>query len=1778
MALRFPGAASQSAFWTNLVAGVESLTLLDDETLLGNGAEHSDLRDPDYVRLRPTIGDVERFDPAYFGITAREAELLNPQHRLFMEICDEVLQRAGLDPARDPARVGVYGGASPNRYADRAYSRPDLVETVGEMAIEISNQPDYLATHVSHLLGLDGPSVNVQTACSTALVAIHLARTAILNGECDVALAGGVSVDDSHDSGVRWTPNSIFARDGHCRPFDAAAAGTNFGSGAGVVLLKRLDAAVADGDQIHAVLRHTVINNDGADRGAFTSPSRGGQVRLLRDLFGHSSSIAPSSIGYVEAHGTGTAVGDPVEFQALTEAFDIPADGRWRCPIGSVKGNIGHLGPAAGIAGFIKAVLALREGVVPRSINFTRPNPAIDMEASPFYVAVSEEPLGERRRAMVSSFGIGGTNAVAVVDAPPERSATLGSGATAAAWGKPLLLPVSGTDPGALGTYAALLAAHLRGGGSLPAAARLLQVGRKHQRVRQVVVASDEAEAIRQLGLVTDGIKARPGRRSALLFPGQGAQFPGMAAGLEALDGVTDTLDEVLRLVREHGGPDLAPLLFDPAADERLLRRTDHAQPALFALEAALGRWWMETCGSPSVMVGHSVGEFAAAWLAGVFTLPAAVRAVVERGSLMQAMETGDMMAVTGDIGLVVDLLPGTLSIAARNGSRSGVVAGRSHDIEAFAARLDALGLNHVRLHTSHAFHTPMMADAANAFRDVLSDLQLSPPNLTIVSTATGRPLTAEEACSPQYWADQIVRPVQFWDAIRAAVPEADVLVEAGPGTVLSSLARPALSNVSGGTRSQALLPRDVAPDTRAARALSAVGAWWETGGTVDWDTVSAPVAPVAWADVPRYPHRRDPYWIEFAEGVAESDVGDEHGPAARPLEESTYAALWHGEELADGARPALLDACWLVLDTDGAGLARAAEAAGATVVRVRPGVSFAARSAQEFEVRVGSREDMARVMTETAAAGLTPSVILGGWSLPDAGLDASTATPEARAFFSMLHAYQAFTEQWPAVLPRVGALSYQGVSVTGSERVEPAGALWHGASRVLSNEVPGLVTCCIDVDASTPAAVAVDELAAPHPPALVAHRGRRRWTRRYQPVPLREPAGPSIDPEGVYVVTGGTGGLGLEVARFLVSAGPVSVALLSRRGPSALGYADELLTEPSAEGAIAVTELQALATLKGARIAAIAADVTDPDSLAASIGRVRELFGPIAGAFHVAGVAGGGLAALRSDSDAQRVLDAKVSGAENLLSALGDEPRFVAMFGSIIGATGDVGMVDYAAANAYLDALADVPRERSPRVLTIDWCGWTDVGMLVDNRDSTVDAIRAQALGYRQQDAGHPLLESWTSGHGHVAFTARWEPVTEDFLDDHNFGGPRVVSATTLLEMMRGAAAAAAGGPVEMVDIVFGAAVLVQVPSEVQLLGEPSEEAGSYGWQVSYRPVGSHEPWVTCAVGRSVAAREVSVPPVVDLASLTGRFRPAGTPHLSDDVAPMLFGERWRAVEEVLVGDGDQLVRASLPAAARAEGYVLHPALLDNATSLGLELALERKAFLPASYERVWCPSPLPPTVLSHIRRREATDPERITYDVTLYDEQGRTCAEISGFTVLLHASVPADAPGEGLLGERPAERTAPVGPSLDDFCVTPEEGLVLLGRVLAQERYDRIAISREPLQERLDRDRSKALAGPGTAAPDTAESDPPEETEPGDDAELTETETAVRRLWQAALGRRDIDVDDDFYDLGGNSLVAVQLLMKLRSQFSLKLSGNTLLEHPSVHALAAHIDMSRS
>ena len=1285
MAGRFPDAPSVDELWRGVRDGWSGVRRFTPDELVAAGVPHEAMRDPLFVPAAPLLRDHPGlFDAEFFGFSPREAELLDPQHRLFLECAWEALENAGYGPACCPPAVGVYASASMSAYLlFNLMSRPDLVHPAEAAQTMFCNDKDFVSTRVSYELNLRGPSVTVQTACSSSLVAIHTACQALLTHECDLAIAGGVSVHVPQRTGYYYIEGGYHTPDGCCRPFDARAQGTLFGSGAGVVALKRLADALAARDTIAAVVRGSAINNDGAGKVGFTAPSVDGQADTIARAYAIAD-VPPGSIGFVETHGTATSLGDAVEIAALRKIYaDVPE--RRRCALGSIKANIGHLDVAAGVTGFIKAVLTVRDGVIPPMAHFEQANAALGLDDSPFYVPTSSAGWPESlrpRRAAVSSFGIGGTNCHVVVEEAPALEADRAPETAE-------IIAISARTASALECATVRLADHLADHAdiALSSASYTLLAGRDAFRHRRFCVCRDRPHAIASLldpTAMTTCVAAALERPAAFLFPGGGAQYATMGAGTYAREPVfREAVDRCAALLVPTLGRDLRRIIHPSASDAAsagaLLTRAAFALPALLTVEYGLARLWMSWGVSPRAMLGHSLGEYAAAVISGAMALSDALELVALRGALIERLPEGAMVSVAATPDAVAALLD-DCELAAVNAPAQCVVTGPAAAIARFTDRLTAHGIENRRIPIQAAGHSSLVDAVLDDFGERLARVALHAPDIPYVSCITGDWIRADQARDPEYWVAHFRRPIRFADAITCIADERpQTLLEVGPGRTLGSLVR---ANCGTATASADLAvvptwPHAHDADQDVPTVLAAAAKIWALGGSVAWDRLFEGRRPRR-VPLPTYPFERQRFWIEPAPPQA-------HAVSARGktpnVDDWLHRPTWREDERVREGEGRAIRSCLLFAGDAGlAGpVANALERHGARVTTI-DGSSPAAARVDELRRLIASLRD----------AG----------ACPDAAIHLSTcggATLELvheRGVDALLALAKAFEAECSGRSLLIQVASDRMFDVTGAEEVLPEKAILAAPCLVIPQEFPHQRCQIVDVGparhhytASHVAERLVDELVGGLVDPKIALRSRHRWVEHFAPM-RPEGRGELLADGGTYVIAG-CGRVGARIGRHLAARSGVRIAIVSRSGAA--------WPDPA---------------LAGADITTFRGDLRDA-------GRMREIadalvarFGCVDGIVHAAGESGAKTVRLIADLDA-RTCAAEVRARADTLAAIADlVERMRAAFCLVVSSNatwlGGLGSVAYTAGHQFGDSfVAARARAGDTQWIATDWDGW---------------------------------------------------------------------------------------------------------------------------------------------------------------------------------------------------------------------------------------------------------------------------------------------------------------------------------------------------------------------------------------------------------------------------------------------------------------------------------------
>jgi amino acid adenylation domain-containing protein len=1383
MSCRFPGSPNIEAFWQNLQDGVESISFFSDAELLSTGIDPELFNHPNYVKSKFILPDIELFDAAFFGFSPKEAEVMDPQHRFFLEVSWEALESAGYNPKSLVNKTGIYAGAGMNTYSYNNFNFHQgrgIKSLVDEYQAMIGNDRDFLSTRVSYKLNLSGPSLNVQTACSTSLVAVHLACQSLRNRECDMALAGGVSIRIPQQAGYLYQEGMILSPDGHCRAFDAQAQGTVPGNGLGIVVLKRLAEAIADGDCIHAIIKGSAINNDGSSKVGYTVPSVDGQAAVIADAQ-VKAGVAPETITYIEAHGTGTLLGDPIEITALKQAFQHTKN-KGFCAIGSVKTNIGHLDAASGIAGLLKTVLALKHKLLPPSLHFQKPNPQIDFADSPFYVNAELcewKTDGIPRRAGVSSFGIGGTNAHIVLEEAAseyqrsKEASALGSFAnsksitckneheTERPWH---LLTLSAKSDKALEelilSYQSYLATHLEE--NLADICFTANVGRAHFGHRLALVANSTLQLSEQLTALASASMGKKVLRDvnsshlseiAFLFTGQGSQYAGMG---QQLYQTQKTFREAIDQCQEILIPFLSVPLLEILTESTLIDQTANTQPALFAIEYALFQLWQSWGIAPTTVMGHSIGEYVAACVAGVFSLEDGLKLIAAQGRLMQSLpEAGSMVAVFASEDIVREAVQAhsrNVAIAAINAPNNLVISGESSVIETIVASFLSQGIETRNLPFSHAFHSPLMQPILAEFEKVAQQISYSLPHLNIVSNVTGEIIT-QEIATPQYWCRHIQQPVKFAAGMETLSHlGCNIFLEIGPMSTLLVIGRQCVSQ-----KGVVWLPSLHPKHSDWQQILQSLSELYVSGVNIDWSSVERDYARRR-VTLPTYPFQRQYYWVdaerdkykiqeqkqtsivnllnqgnvEKLANLLENDKSlspelkklvpnlltalvDKHQQElkATSVENWFYHLDWKAKSrhlpVTFNPTQIIEPGTWLILaDQKGIGerLAKLLEKLGHQCLLVFMGNSYKKEENASWIIDP-SRLEHFETFWQNALSTLDFPLqgVVHLWSLETIPTENLTIPALEQAQIincgSVLNLLQTLIKHHSLVSPRLWLATMGAVPVELSAKsiAVAQSSVW-GLGKVIALEHSQLWGGLIDLDTDdlldNLAARLLEEIGNSEGEDHLAFRGGQRYIARLQPHSL--PATPRIHfrSDSTYLITGGLGALGLKLAMWMIDQGAKHLVLASLHGASS-----------------GVQKTLHQIEQVGVKILVTQTDVSRPEDMVKLFEEAQATMPPFRGVIHAAGILNDGTLQSQDWEMFMQTMAPKVQGSWNLHTLTQEMPLdFFILFSSAASLLGSPGQGNYAAANAFMDNLAHYRRQLGLTGISINWGQWAETGM----------------------------------------------------------------------------------------------------------------------------------------------------------------------------------------------------------------------------------------------------------------------------------------------------------------------------------------------------------------------------------------------------------------------------------------------------------------------------------
>ncbi len=1805
MAMRVPGANNVDEFWNNLKNGVESYTEYTDEQLLERGVPQSMLDNPDYQKVGRPLDNMEMFDAPLFGFSPKDASIMDPQHRHFLEVSWEALEHAGYDPAQYKGAIGVFGGSGHNAYMPfNIFTNPDLLKSLGLfLARHTSNDKDFLTTRVSYCLNLQGPSINVQTACSTSLVALHLASQSLLSGECDMALAGGVTIEMPHRVGYLYEEGEIQSRDGHCRAFDENSSGTVFGSGAVQLVLKRMEDAVNDGDTVHAVIKGSAVNNDGSNKVSYLAPGIDGQAAAINEAL-LVADVAADTITYVETHGTGTPVGDPIEVAALNQAYRTQTDRNAYCALGSVKTNIGHLDTAAGGVGLVKIVQSMKHGQLPASLHFTRPNPALDLEESPFYINAELREWnvdGSKRRAAINSLGVGGTNAHVILEQAPVQ------GEMSAYDGYHLFCLSARTSSSlekATQNLEKFLTRHPET--NLSDAAYTLKTGRRGQLFRRIVVADSSRKLLLSLsgekaGCLINQKSNENTQTICFMFTGQGAQYINMCKGLYQCEAVfKDALDQCAGLLFPHLNLNILDIIYpDKEKAERAtnqLNETRYTQPALFAIEYAMAKLFSSWGVVPDAMIGHSIGEYVAACLAGLFTLEDVLKLVCSRGRLMQGLEKGSMLVVPLDEKIVDVYLNEELSIAGLNAPGLTVVSGNDAAIEVLINTLGEKDIETTRLHTSHAFHSSMMEPILDEFKSLFKDITFGEIISPYISNSSGDWAQSDEVANADYWANHLRDTVRFADGMATLMSASDaVFIECGPGHTLSTFARQSAEKHNGHSIIQSIRHPKQEIDDKGV-ALEALGRLWLAGVDIDWSLAHGNL-PRRRIPLPTYAFDHQYFWIEPGHGSIDLNSAgvlqkqDFENWFYQPCWDSSATITVHSGQFEAGQ----VVICFMNPGDVSNEIIEQFKNMALSCYTVKKAKSYEVLSEQEYAINAQLENDYAAVFQAIKkSCKKDVRYVIHGWSIDEEErsesdfkiLDVDMST----GFNSLFYIARYFSTNEPENEVQLTVLTNYSVQVSSEPVTKPVKATMLGPVKVMAQETGNLKCKIIDIDFETASLwkkekqlslVCVDAL-QDTPDEEIAYRGVRRFVKAYKKLTVdnNEASFSNLKKNANYLITGGVGGIGYKLAQYLVEKYSANLIIFNKTplpDKSTWDNTDSLDKKIFDR----VKKIKSLG-VNGSQVLSFNVDVCDEVSVIAAIKSSVSELGCINGVFHTAGIIDDKLLALKTLGDARSVLSPKIDGIINIDQALKQtmldsgsnfRPDFTLLFSSVSSELGLSGQVDYTAANAFLNAYAQYKTDHEGiNTIAANWGIWADTGMASESGlDQSADKQ------YEDITDHYFYTDKTCLRDGSLEYSVVLSAKTHWLIDEHRSkNNVALIPGTAYLEFARSAFEYGRNEnkPVRISDVFFVAPFVIEGDEEKRLNVQLSEHAKNIEFTITDEFSGE------CVRGL-VSYYNEPAPENIHLGSIIERCNK----HKEDlrgtaEHNQLIFGDRWQCMNAINYGKKEAVIELEINQAYIEElkDYILHPAILDMATGAAQALNPDydplKDLYIPVSYSHVTVYRPPVQKMYSHViyLADEGQGSQTSIFDVVISNEIGEVLVVVSQF--VMKRIDPA------VLESLKSTRVAPLLPEktasdrffdmgLKSGMSTPE-GLKAIEILLSDFSLPQVIVSPLPFIEykkaaknlrkndllsddvNLDSESFEGLERPAVSTEFVA----PE----------SELELKIAKLWMSALGISEVGVNDDFFELGGHSLLLTQVVSRLKKHISSAISVTSLFENSSI------------
>lgn len=1796
MDCRLPGASNVTEFWNNLKEGKSSINEFSKEELLESGETLKEINDPNYVARRGIVDGVDLFDAAFFGFTPREAELLDPQHRLFLECCWHSLEDSGYAVRNPDIRVGVFGGAGTAWYLNDVYNNPAVKKYADSTSIVTGSDRDYLTTRVSYKLNLNGPSLDVQSACSTSMASIVLGVQSLLSYQSDMILAGGVSVQYPEKVGYLYVPGGLESADGVCRPFDKDANGTLFSRGCGVVLLKRLDDAIKDKDHIYAVIRSSSINNDGNKKVGYTAPSVDGQKEVIWEAL-ELAEISADQITMVEAHGTATMVGDPIEVTSLTESFRQYTGRKQFCALGSVKSNIGHTVAASGVISVIKTVLSLKHSQIPASINYSEPNPNINFEESPFFVNQELrqwETSGDKRFALVNSFGVGGTNACVILEESPRVEAKIPTKKHDFRF-----MALSTMHKEVLDEYVDSIKSFVNGQPTVDVAdlAYTSIIGRKHFNHRAFVTFKDRYELLHRLespNWPKKGINKEAEKKVVFMFPGQGNQYLEMGQQLyEKYPLFKQTVDECAELLMDEVGMDIRKIIYPKENIEeaqKLIDQTFITQPVIYVISYAqsclLRSWGVE----PEYLMGHSIGEYVAATLAGVFTLKDALKAVAYRAKLVQELPGGAMCAVLLSEEEVLPMLKPGSSVGVINNPGLCVVSGPYSDIEELEAQLSEKKIFNKRIPTSHAFHSAMMDPMLEKFKTLFDRITLNAPKLPIISTVTGVELTDEQAMSADYWVGHVRETVRFSAATMTAMELSPlVFIEVGPGQSLESAVKRHLDNDT----EHAVLStmRTINMDIDDCEYLTtAIGNMWTFGVNVDFekyfegeDNRRIPF--------PLYPYNRKSYVVKRVKNTAKF-AEEEEDTKNQDISQWVYLPSWkktpRGKILLEqylskiAAEESQLTNSWLIFDEDfglGEAIKNQLMAKNEEFTIVRRGAGFNKLDSSHYTINLSEKKDYTQLIAAILSDGKTPNRVIHLWNVeknPVVNDYASCEAKEEFAYYSPLYLEQAFIEQNAIDDLNILFVANGVFSVAGESISSPLKALAIGPARCINSEMRQIFGKFVDVDSmlantDLTAQQLIDEVQFRNNDNLIIFRKNTRWTEYFEKINYAE--SPTQQPifrnDGVYLITGGTGGLGLEFAKHISEQAKATIILTYRTPLPPKNEWEQYIKDHPSD--ITTEKIKAILAIeaKGSTVHLFHAESNDIDQMRALKEFVEKEVGSLTGVIHSAGAAGGGIIALKTKEMSNDVLKAKTKGALIIDELFGiEELEFVIYFSSISSVLGESSRVDYSGANSFLDCYTFYRNQLKPgSTYSINWDSWSKVGMAARWEETQALTRKKLYLNEKSYQQGLHLI---SENEQEEIYQVGFDDKTDWVYKEHLVAGQYTVVGTSIIDLLAKFAKMKFEGKTPVIsELYFLKPLYIKSNEHPNLRVYAMPENGGYKVNLSVLEITkTSDKWDVVATA-FVKAEDSGSEEAIDIKNTLAEFNGEESDLMMfsevvfEGKELLRYSDRWQNIHKKYKKADRYIIEHELKKEYIQDmnSFLVHPAILDTSVA-NLFSHYTNEPFLPFNYKLIKVHKPFTNHLYAIIDvvNELKSGSKMAVFDLKFYDEKGELILEAEKYSLVNIV---------GGQGQQTDEQKKPE--TDDDEYILPDEGTAVFDRIMHYRNDTNVIVTPYNLfrkikdikedykEEKVEDDNAATYDRPDLSTEYIAPSNEIEET--------------VAKIWGQVLGIGEIGINDNFNELGGNSLLVVQAVSNISSAFNIQLPVDIFKDAVTVKSLSDYI-----